>query len=173
LQGDETRTCQANGQWSGTAPTCLYCGDGSLSPQAPLLEQCDPVDPRWNVWSCSATCRLTTTYLLKPCGSTSECAADESCISGTYCSKLCLNGASDCPSPPVAGMVQACGVALPVCVATGCSNNSDCPTGLVCAVNASDNRRFCTTCDPDASICSSNKTCSRVYPGNNLIGRCM
>ncbi len=149
LSGPATRTCQANGRWSGSVPTCLYCGDSIVS--AP--ETCDPRAPLTNEWSCPiTTCRRSTLY--GRCAQTSDCGSGEICGAG-FCSKTCTTVADCGPVPASSGATQQC---LYRCVA-GCATNANCPAGLVC------DRGVCSGCRGTAGAspaCPSGQTCLGV-----------
>jgi hypothetical protein len=168
--GNETRTCQANGTWTGTQPSCLGCGDGVIS-TIELGEGCDPKHPSWNMWTCNpSTCQRATSY--SPCDANDDsqpaqgigCAGGELCWA--FCSRTCSTVA-DCPAVPKgSSLVPVCGVQLPVCILTGCTTSADCPPGLLCGDTFAG--KACTWCN-DAMPCPNGQcqmTIRNTYTGN-------
>lgn len=180
LNGSATRKCQANGQWSGSAPTCLGCGDAVVSTE--LGEQCEATLPPHNAWTCNAQCRKITAYV--PCrgndfppgamfGQGIGCETGQMCLLGG-CVPACSGSASQCPVPP-RGQPR-CETVGPnmVCIVT-CSSSADCAPGLVCANGTAG--PFCAGCVPPGSepnssfLCPTGRTC--LIPGPSLPGTCI
>ncbi len=97
----------------------------------------------------------------RPCASTNECAAGESCFSGFsngLCSKACVNDA-DC-GPDKCTNVSGVGVCLKSCAA-----NSDCRTDLRC--NASGTSHVCSN-----NVCATSKCSADPKPTQQQIEQC-
>jgi hypothetical protein len=162
LAGDQNRTCQANGAWSGDAPKCLFCGDGEAT------ETCDPTAPGWSTWSCTSQCTKRTHYT--PCAGNSGmqgigCDSGQFCLFGA-CGTLSCVGDASCAAAPTGQGVAMCSN-YSVCIVAGCASTADCAPGLTCRLDA--NPPYCTGCT--ASVpCPSGKTCN-LYIGQSF-GRC-
>jgi hypothetical protein len=159
-----------------------YCGDGKKGAD----EDCDPMHPSWDAWTCSKSCKIATAYTAcgndlpdarfgcnagEPCDS--ACSAGEFCSAGA-CVPRC-NVAGDCPTAPIdAGLVPIClsGV-VGGCLMTACQRASDCAPGLVClpAESSAVNRPMCGGCS-DRYACPVGKTCRLAAPSDKF-KRCM
>jgi hypothetical protein len=146
LQGNATRTCQANGQWSGTQPTCLYCGDGMVTGS----EECDPKHPSWNHWNCTTSCVTNSVYTR--CFGASDCKKGSFCYTGlNFCTQQCSLH-SQCPAITESVTTPFCPIEAnssgsPVCIAAGCRTAADCPPGLNCYVGSDPSTtRYCVDC---------------------------
>lgn len=156
LSGSATRMCTANG-WSGTAPTCLGCGDGTISPA--LRETCDTGILGTSPWTCDPV-KCTKTTMYNGCNDTSDCSSGENCFT-TGCTHGCDVG---CPAGPSGGGRTMClsGFAC----AVGCSSTSNCPPGLVCDTT----NGFCTGCQVGTGpACPLFTTCVM----GTTMGRCL
>ncbi len=124
LSGSRTRTCQSNGTWSGSTPSCVgTCGNGRVDPG----EACDASALFSNPWTCTTRC--TNSSLYNGCFDDSQCMPGDNCYLGA-CTHACGTGGS-CPALPSAtGTTSQC-VANFACFAA-CRSTSNCPPGLVC-----------------------------------------
>jgi hypothetical protein len=161
--GDETRTCQPTilgVGWSGSAPSCLKCGDGIVSRE--VGEECDPKASGTTAWNCDqSSCKKATMY--SSCLGDAECNAGEQCAPTGYCARSCVS-AGTCPARP-AGINGA----APFCAASGtcaltCNSELDCAPGLLCTGGA------CTGCVPGFNTCPASLTC--YVPSGRGAGRC-
>lgn len=124
LSGSRTRTCQANGVWSGTPPSCVgTCGNGRVDPG----EACDASALFSNPWTCTTRCTTTTEY--NGCFDDSQCAAGTSCYVGV-CIRSCGAGGSCSALPSATGTTSRCMSGF-ACYAT-CRSSSNCAPGLLC-----------------------------------------
>lgn len=161
LSGPSERTCGADAQWTGKVPECLGCGDQVKQ----AGEACDPTAPGSNVWTCSASCTVTPTYNFPRCDNAS-CTDGMVCVGGQYCERLC-DSASSCPIPPL-GLLPLCAASR--CRAKGCTNSSQCPSGLICLTDTGSGTQYCSLCSSD-SDCSNGLHCRGLVPTDS-IGKC-
>lgn len=150
-EADRVRTCQSNGSWTGSDPSCLGCGDGVVSKQ--IGEECDPAAMNSSVWTCDAkSCKKRSIYA--PCYSDVDCVGVGELCYNNSCTTSCLSGEA-CVATP-SGSVPSGQCAGPVCLATGCGSTADCAPGLVCIANGS--KKICVACS-DVAPCPSGFQC--------------
>jgi hypothetical protein len=168
LQGNQTRNCQTSGTWSGTDPTCLFCGDGRT-----ISEACDPTDqPTWSAWTCTPQCAKRTHYATcsgnTGSGTSTQgigCDPGQWCFYGMCGLYPCVGDAS-CPASPAGAGIARCSNNS-ICIIASCASAADCAPGLTCRLDA--NPPFCMGCGPSVP-CPAGKTCN-LYIGESF-GRC-
>jgi hypothetical protein len=84
IEGSPSRTCQANGSWSGSAPTCVaqaMCGNGRVEEG----EECDST----NEFACE-DCERRSRYIV--CSRASDCVESNSTCEAGRCLMTCSGG---------------------------------------------------------------------------------
>ncbi len=130
LNGSATRTCQASGTWSGTAPTCMMQTANPCSP-----------NPCLNNGTCSATgattflCTCASGYAGTTCQTPFDCGALTAPANGTVNAAATTLGATATyacnPSFTIVGApTRTCGAtgwsgAAPTCLASSCGTHTD------------------------------------------------
>lgn len=177
--GTECPECDYGNPCEGTHELCVgnkcvvqpHCGDGKKGAD----EDCDPMHPSWNPWTCTSACKVVTTYTAcggNPAEPQGGCAVGETCMLGACYSRCNVPG--DCPAPPpgTAAKPICYKDVLGNCMLTGCQAASDCPPGLVCVYSAAPTvqANMCIQCGIE-DACTSGLTCGLASSGD-MYKRC-
>ena len=148
LTGVATRTCQASGSWSGSAPVC--------SPQVCTPSSTVCAD-EFNVRECNA---LGSAQVSRACGTGNYC------LGGTCVPQICVPGARSCTDPTTLGTCNAAGSAV---TATTCGASDVCIAGACTARICTPNAVTCldgntrSICNSDGSAIAAADCASAQY----------